>query len=158
MKVRLLYIAVLLMTLSSTAFAQPENLSADSVDAKTISRVPPNMPWNAQSSGYCCMLFDVTPDGKTSNIRTPHCSAEMFRKPSIEAVSKWKYSPKTVDGRPVLRADMTNLMSFVLTDYDGTVIQSPDGFPARRWAGFGTIFPKSAGNNHDLFCRNQDIA
>lgn len=102
------------------------------VEAEPCHRVPGLMPHNANHSGHCHVVFDITEDGKTENIRIKGCSEDMFENPSYEAVAEWRYLPEVKGGVPVMRGNVTSRMVFRLLDADGNVIPEPTvlGFEA----------------------------
>jgi protein TonB len=94
---------------------------ADS-EEQPLYRAEPIMPPRAERSGHCLMRFDVSADGAPYNITAASCSQSLFQKPSVKAVSKWKYKAKVVDGNRVARTGLTTLLSFNLTDERGNLI------------------------------------
>lgn len=94
---------------------------ADS-DEQPLYRAEPIMPPRAERSGHCVMRFDVSADGAPYNISAASCSQNLFEKPSVKAVSKWKYKAKVVSGNRVARTGLTTRISFNLTDERGNLI------------------------------------
>lgn len=79
----------------------------DVVDARPERRDPPRYPPSMAQrglEGFALMMFDVSAQGQPENIRTmlsiPH---PQFGQTSAEAVRRWRYTPRTVDGEPVRR-------------------------------------------------------
>ena len=88
------------------------------------------MPPNANTSGYCCMRFDVDKNGRTKKIRAERCTSDIFLEPSRKTISKWKYAPaQNSNGKPVRRRGVENFMAFFLTDENGDIIRNSEGFP-----------------------------
>ncbi len=95
----------------------------------TITRVPPAMPPQAQTSGYCCMLYDIDSEGVPQNVSASYCSQGYYAAPSITALKKWRYAKTKKDGSPVMSKRITTYMSFYLADWDGNIIRDANGFP-----------------------------
>jgi len=91
-------------------------------DAQPLVRIPPIMPPRAEKSGHCKIRFDVSPEGAPFNIVSTFCTQRLFERPSIKSVSKWKYNPKIVDGRPTARSGVETKITFRLADERGNVI------------------------------------
>lgn len=68
-------IMITLLCTNSPAIAQDEDSLAY---AKPKYRVPPIMPPMAETSGYCCMLLDVSKYGNPKNIRASYCTEDYF--------------------------------------------------------------------------------
>lgn len=92
--------------------------------AALIRGAAPNMPYSANRSGYCCMLIDVTKDGLPINIKASHCTEKKFKKPSVSAVKHWRFNPANIDGTPVKTTNQSHIMTYLLTDEKGRVIQN----------------------------------
>ena len=68
------------------------------------------------------MRFDVSPEGAPFNITATYCSQRVFERPSVKAVTKWKYNPKVVDGRSVSRSGVETKISYRISDERGKII------------------------------------
>tara|TARA_R110002020_G_scaffold464590_1_gene685390 strand:+ start:120 stop:632 length:513 start_codon:yes stop_codon:yes gene_type:complete len=132
------YIRTLLLVLTSAGLATPSTGSAQSVDtpyekeAIATKRVPPVMPSNAETSGYCCMIFDVSKSGIPENIRASYCTDAVFTEASKEAVSNWSFSPAEKNGKPVKQWNADTMMSFHLTNRFGVMVPSSTGYLSLR--------------------------
>ena len=63
--------------------------------------------------GYVDVVFDVTKYGATTNIRiTGAVPKNIFNRAAKNAVKKWKYSPTTENGEPVVYRDMAHRIQF----------------------------------------------
>ena len=91
-------------------------------DAQPLVRIPPQMPPRAEKSGHCRVRFDVSPEGQPFNVVATSCTQNVFERPSIRSVQKWKYNPKIQDGRPVGRTGVESKITFRLTDERGNII------------------------------------
>ncbi len=85
-------------------------------------RIPPRMPRAANGSGYVQVLFDVTDDGKTENIRILDSSHKVFERPAIQSVEKWIYTERSEEEDEGSRSDVTSRVTFVLMDGRGNVL------------------------------------
>jgi len=110
-------------------FIAPNISAHHSETYDTLTRVPPEMPWQAQTSGYCCMLYDIDSDGVPQNVSAPYCSQSYYEQPSVTALKKWRYGTKKKDGSPVTSTRITTYMSFYLADWQGNIIRDSNGFP-----------------------------
>jgi protein TonB len=61
--------------------------------------------------GNCRTLFDVGTNGTPYNIQL-NCTNRGFERSAHNAIARWKYSPKIVDGVPVPMRGVTNSISF----------------------------------------------
>ena len=102
-----------------TEFLDREKIDGD---AEVCLRTPPIMPAEAQKSGHCNVEFDVSKEGRPSNIQTTYCTEELFSAASKQSVSWWFYHPKVERGTSVERKRVSNKITFRLTDEDGQVI------------------------------------
>ncbi|NNE57101.1 MAG: energy transducer TonB [Hellea sp.] len=92
------------------------------VDAVPTIRTAGIMPDRAERSGHCKMVFDVSPDGGTANIRAQYCSDRIFERASVNATAKFKYRPKRVDGQYVTMTGVETTIRYVLKDDRGRII------------------------------------
>lgn len=74
------------------------------------------------------MVFDINKSGIPKNIKAPYCTDSVFATPSKEALSKWRYSPAEIEGKPVKQRNATTYMSFRLSNRLGLMIPSPAGY------------------------------
>lgn len=88
-------------------------------EAKPIFRVPGPMPPGAGKSGHCTLIFDVIETGSVSNIRTKSCSDAVFEAASVKAIRKWVYSPKIVNGEPVITPNVEQTMRYIMHNSKG---------------------------------------
>ena len=82
-------------------------------------RVPPVYPPAALSrglEGQCSMLFDITPQGTTTNVRALDCTSSLFERAAINSVSRWRYNPQMQDGQPTLFRGATTQIVFSVSE------------------------------------------
>lgn len=72
-------------------------------DAVPVVRVEPMYPRRAAEQfieGWVELIFDISTTGSTKNVRVAKAQpARIFDRAAIQAVRKWKYKAKIVDGR-----------------------------------------------------------
>ncbi len=89
--------------------------SAPSNDAEVIplNEVLPVYPDSARRrgiEGYVKLAFTITPDGKVENVRVVESSPEnVFDREARKAAVRWRFSPRTEDGRSVAREAVKTL-------------------------------------------------
>ncbi len=108
--------------------AQADDNTVYDEDAEMLTPSPPIMPANAEGSGYCCMMFDLTAQGTPINIKSAYCTNPIFSKASKTALSKWVYSPAKLNGSAVPRRNMSEVLSFRLFDFDRNTIPGRTGY------------------------------
>lgn len=88
-------------------------------DPAPVVRVQPVYPIRAAErllEGQCTLLFDITPQGTTANVRTLNCSSSLFESASVNAVARWRYSPQIEEGEPVMYRGVTTQLVFRLDE------------------------------------------
>lgn len=84
-----------------------------------IVKVAPIYPRRAQSrgvSGYCILSFTVTRLGTVSDPEIIECTSSLFERASINAVLKFKYKPRVVNGEPIDVPNVKHKITFQLED------------------------------------------
>ncbi|MHA6289242.1 energy transducer TonB [Maricaulis sp. CAU 1757] len=82
-------------------------------------RVGPSYPLRALErglEGQCTIIFDILPDGTTTNIRPLSCTSTLFERSSMNAVADWRYDPQIRDGRPVMYRGATTQLRYALEE------------------------------------------
>lgn len=95
---------------------------SDYSDAQPIVRIPPIMPPWATRSGHCQMQFDVDEKGNTYNVKALYCTQDVFSEASIASLSRWKYNPKIVSGKPAKQTGVTSKIAYKLVDECGNLL------------------------------------
>ncbi len=88
-------------------------------DFAPIMKVMPVYPRRAQSrglEGYCDLEFAVTPQGATANVRVIECSSPLFKRNSVQALRKFTYKPRVVDGTPIAVPGLRHRFTFEIED------------------------------------------
>ena len=95
-------------------------------DARPRLRVPPRYPDKCQGRGSSTRIksadkeeivlveFDITPDGRTDNIKVIDSTNSCFDASARESVEQWRYDPKIVDGEPAFRRGVQAQIKYVL--------------------------------------------
>ena len=97
-------------------------------DVKPLIRIPPVIPHTINLSGYCQVRFTVTKIGTTRDIELLVCTHEALARPTIKSVSKWTYTPKTINGKKYDRCSNEARIHFTFSDSRGKKIPVPEGF------------------------------
>ncbi|MGC6475423.1 MAG: energy transducer TonB [Parvibaculales bacterium] len=89
-------------------------------DALAIVRVPPRYPNRALSrgvEGWVLLEFTINEVGQAVDIFVVEAEpATMFNRSAMNAVRKWKYRPKTEDGRAVPRPGVQQLITYQIAE------------------------------------------
>jgi bla regulator protein blaR1 len=88
---------------------------ADLIPLVRIAPVYPPEALQGGLEGFVTLEFTVTRDGMPSDISVVESSSPLFEQPSIDALSKWRYRPKTENGEPVERTGTRTVIRFALT-------------------------------------------
>jgi hypothetical protein len=96
-------------------------------DAEACVRVPPRMPDEAQRSGYCRVIFNISQTGDPIDVRADECSEQIFCEPTTEAVRRWIYYPILEYGETAERMSVVSSINFRLTGIGGKVIPQGEG-------------------------------
>lgn len=84
--------------------SQGSNYGSQSGQLIPLVRIEPQVPREAQvsgTSGWVVVSFTVMEDGTVEDAEAEDFSARMFVRPALRAISRWKFKPKIVDGKPV---------------------------------------------------------
>lgn len=107
---------VLLSTFLITSCS--EQVKLNNVQAKALERASPKYPIQAardRIEGFVKLSFDVDEHGATTNIKVIDASPEkIFDKQARLAVSKWKYEPQIIDGKPIIQKVISVQLDFKL--------------------------------------------
>ncbi|HEY5659080.1 MAG TPA: energy transducer TonB [Myxococcota bacterium] len=86
-------------------------------DEVPIVRVNPTYPTRARMrgvEGWVEVEFTITAAGTVASPKVIGASHEVFARPALRAIRKWRYNPRIVDGRPVPRAGVRVRLVFEL--------------------------------------------
>jgi len=97
-------------SISDTFGGAPDN------DARPIVQIPPKYPMAALSKGtegWVVLAFDINPLGGVENIKVLDAQPKrIFDKAAKQALRKWKYRAKLVDGTAVAQKNLTVQLDF----------------------------------------------
>lgn len=98
--------------------AQDVGRGFSSGTALAIFKVAPEYPRRHLSrgvEGFVDLMFDITPTGKTENIRVIYAEPQgAFERSSVTALSKWKYKPAMNDGVAIAQKNQTTRITYEL--------------------------------------------
>ena len=111
--------AVFILTVSQGILGQAtDGNTADIPDL--IVRIAPIYPDRARArgvEGYVVVAYDIGTNGSVVEPHVIDSSPErIFDQAALDAVMKWKYNPRIVDGEPVVVAGMQSKINFSLRE------------------------------------------
>lgn len=77
-------------------------IDGDPVPTVRVSPVYPSDLAGRGVEGQCTIMFDIMPNGRTSNVRALNCTHRGFERGSIRAIENWRYDPQIRNGEPVI--------------------------------------------------------
>ncbi len=87
-------------------------------DVIPLVRINPEYPQRARSrgiEGWVQVEFTISPAGTVADAKVVDADPKgLFEKAAIEAISRWKYNPKVVDGRAMERRGVGVVLTFKL--------------------------------------------
>lgn len=87
------------------ALQQGNGMAGFDTDVIPVVRIPPNYPRGAKQAGiqgYVTMAVTINPDGTVSGVEVIEADPQrLFDKAATDAMKRWKFRPKIVDGQPV---------------------------------------------------------
>ncbi|WP_427449868.1 energy transducer TonB [Litorimonas sp. WD9-15] len=89
-----------------------------------VPRSPPTFPprfLRGNHSGYCRLKFDISAQGKPTNVKVILCTDESLKDVSIKSLRTWRYEP-------VVRTAKETFIRFDLHDETGDLLPLPPGF------------------------------
>ncbi len=86
--------------------------------AISITRNPPNMPLDAQTSGFSIVRFDLDDAGYVINPKILQSwPKNIYDKSSLNSLKKWKYETKENGKEGAQRANIVTTIKYILSDY-----------------------------------------
>ena len=68
---------------------------------RAYAPIYPQVQLNAGINGNATIVFDVLEDGTLANFKVESASADPFANAAIEALKLWRFTPPTLNGKPV---------------------------------------------------------
>jgi TonB family protein len=103
----------------SFTFVFQERTKAEDFDARPLVRVPPKYPDRCQGRAdafeYVVVQFDISTEGIPENIRAIESSNICFNGDAKKSIEGWRYHPKTIGGKPVIRKGVVTTIKFRLS-------------------------------------------
>ncbi len=88
--------------------------------AMAIFKVAPQYPRRLLTrgvEGFVDLVFDITPTGKTENIRVVYSQPQgAFDRSAVKALEKWKYNPAMDDGIAMAQKNQTTRITYELEE------------------------------------------
>ncbi|NMP31982.1 energy transducer TonB [Thalassotalea sp. M1531] len=85
-------------------------------DARPIVRVNPKYPVPAARDGiegWVSLSFDINEIGEVVNVKVTDAEPKrIFNKAATQALRRWKYRAKIVDGKPIVQHNLSVLLEF----------------------------------------------
>jgi len=97
-----------------------------------IVRIPPAFPPRAIRTGRTEFIFDLDDAGMPINIRITSATEEIFIRPSLKSVRKWKYAAKSPTEPESNRKNLCSRLTFRLQDARGRIIPTWDDVAAKN--------------------------
>ncbi len=87
-------------------------------DVVPLVRINPEYPSRARSrgrEGWVQVEFTITPAGTVSDQKVVDADPKgLFERAALDAIGRWKYNPKVVDGRAMERRGVAVVLTFKL--------------------------------------------
>ncbi|NLY14431.1 MAG: energy transducer TonB [Gammaproteobacteria bacterium] len=95
---------------AATAAASAPSNDAEVIPLNEVLPVYPDSARRRGIEGYVKLAFTITPDGKVENVRVVESSpANVFDREARRAAVRWRFAPRTEDGRSVAREAVKTL-------------------------------------------------
>ena len=136
MYLRAAILLIYALSVSPSSIAQSNNVKYDK-DSKVIFRPKgkPNLKNKLDTSGYCCLIFDINKLGMPKNIETTYCTHDELALPTKQRIAKFRYSPAIINDEIVKRKDKTRRIGYVRTKGKGKrkrIIPGPNGYLTKK--------------------------
>lgn len=102
------------------------------VPARPLERSAPAYPEECHpiialgdEEDHVLVVYDVTVDGRTENIRVRASTNSCFHDAAIEAVKGWVFHPRMIDGEPAAQKDLETVVTFVSEETDPELYLEP---------------------------------
>lgn len=92
-------------------------LQSDRDHAIAIVAIPPRYPQSLAArgvAGHVDVRFDITKTGAVANAVVTYSTNRGFERSALQAIAKWKFQPRVVDGAPQMQFGVEKRISYVL--------------------------------------------
>jgi TonB family protein len=110
-------LAALLVPIAVGVLRGGPAMAQDDRDVIPLVRIAPDYPTEAlqqRLEGHVILEFTITAEGTTKDISVAESSSPIFEEAAVKAVSRWRYSPRMIDGAGVERPDVRTVIRFAL--------------------------------------------
>ena len=97
---------------------------ADYLQIVKVEPMYPRTPHPLGLAGHCDLEFTITPLGTTANVRVIECTNALFKKASVQAVLKFKYKPRLVNGTAIAVPGVRHRVTFEMDERGRQAIES----------------------------------
>jgi TonB family protein len=113
--------ALIALSISAASIGVPDDASAqrNRPAQSTPDPDPPAVSDASEDSGRIASVvleFTITVEGTTKDIVVVESSDPVFNQAAVDALAKWRYSPKIEDGQPVERRGVKTRIVFQLEE------------------------------------------
>lgn len=125
--------AILNLAICFPATAQGHSNPAYDVDAKIDFRpkkvLRPSIKGKLKTSGYCCLVLDITETGVPQNVEVSYCTYDFLEATAVDRLSRFRYKPATKDSVAVRREYKEVKLGFMkFNSQYGPAVPSPNGY------------------------------
>jgi len=106
------------VTLSNDGYTMGAISEGKYLPVVKIAPIYPAVAADRGVEGYCTVVYTVTNNGRTSDIRVDQndCTSRLFHRASIKAASKFKYKPMVRNGEAISVSNVKNRFKFELNE------------------------------------------
>ena len=77
-----------------------------------VAPMYPRTPHSPGLAGHCDLEFTITPLGTTEDVQVIECTSPLFEKASVQALLKFRYKPRVVNGTAIAVPELRHRMMF----------------------------------------------
>lgn len=129
------FLSIIALVLASAAAQAAENV--EDSPPEPLRRAPPDYPaacapppGEPAAPQSVVVMFGVTKDGLTENVRARESTDPCFEEAAVAAVRGWRYEPRRVNGAARPQEDLETTITFVL--HEATEVEDFDAAPILR--------------------------
>ncbi|MCF6275891.1 MAG: energy transducer TonB [Robiginitomaculum sp.] len=80
---------------------------------------PPGKLWSFEQSGFCHVMFDITPNGKIKNPTILFSTHQILEQTCLKNIKTWRYPKLIKEDNPWLRYGVRTKITYRLADENG---------------------------------------